>query len=108
MTLTDCPVCGGTLELFRVPPPHWGRYWCEECEKFRGYAPLPPEEYGALVMPFGRHEGETLSEIASCPGGVGYLGWAALNLNGAQIREVILGYLEQLWSEPQETASCPR
>ncbi len=103
MILTECPICGGVLEITRVgPPPYPERYWCDECEEFRGYLPLAPEKYGAYVMPFGRYQDFSLVDIASQPGGIGYLGWASLNLRGRQLREIILGYLDQIWKQQEE------
>jgi hypothetical protein len=102
--LSECPICGEALKV--IPTTRLNlleRYWCAKCETWRGWAEMPPEQYGSYVMPFGQFEGETLSEIASFEGGIGYLGWASLNLKGTRIREVLLGYLEQLWSH-QEVA----
>jgi hypothetical protein len=106
MFLSECPVCGEALRVIPTTRLNlWERYWCDKCETWRGWAEMPPEQYGRYTRPFGRHEGESLAEIAGRPGGVGYLGWAALNLRGIRLRQVLLGYLEQLWDQSQKTTS---
>ena len=94
----DCPVCAleCTIERIAPPSPHWGRFRCPSCGKHRGWAATPPSEYHAFKMPFGRHKGRTLAEIAKAPSGVGYLQWCAASLTNDRLRQVIGTYLEQL------------
>jgi uncharacterized protein (DUF3820 family) len=75
-----CRHCG-SLALFTVrcesPSPHYARTGCRACGRFLRWEPAPmtPERAAGFVMPFGKHQGKTLGELAETPSGRSYLEW---------------------------------
>jgi len=90
---TTCHRCNAPLKVIRpAPRPHYGKLFCDACQRCRGWVPTPPEDLGGWTMPFGKYKNRTLAEIAATDRG--YLEWAADNLNKDRIREAIRLYLE--------------
>ena len=76
-TSRTCSRCGGPLSVIRpAPRPHWAELRCKPCGKFHGWLRTPDGELGRnYTMPFGKHRGKTLDEIAATD--LGYLKWIA-------------------------------
>jgi hypothetical protein len=83
--LKQCPRCGSTrLHLVKSGGPHFGRLDCLDCG-LRGSsvaAPWTIERARAFTMPYGRHEGRTLGELAQTGEGRSYLEWVAATIKG--------------------------
>lgn len=92
------------------PAPRPYDYWSEMTDEDRAYARTPPTKrfprcvpgtwrYDAwdpaeLVMPFGKHSGKTLGEIAATPKGRSYLRWVVTNKAGDDdLRAAVLAVL---------------
>jgi uncharacterized protein (DUF3820 family) len=81
----ECAGCGSTrLRLVKCDPPHFARRDCMDCGRCGSpiKAPWSLERARAFVMPFGRHKGRTVGELADTTDGWDYLRWASKNLQG--------------------------
>ena len=89
-----CSYCGGPLSVIRpAPQPHYGKLQCDTCGRHHGWAQTPDCELGQrYVMPFGKHRGKTLDEVATTD--KGYLHWiASVSDFDEHIRKTIRRYL---------------
>jgi predicted RNA-binding Zn-ribbon protein involved in translation (DUF1610 family) len=80
-----CPRCGkNTLRLVRTEGPHFGRYDCLACGRIGPWlkSPWTVERARSFVLPFGKHKGATVGDLAENREGRSYLAWAAENLEG--------------------------
>jgi len=84
-TKQACRFCGSTrLHLVKCDPPHDSRLDCLDCGR-RG-SPLPSpwnlERARSFKLPFGKHAGLKVGELADSEDGRSYLTWAAQNIEG--------------------------
>jgi uncharacterized protein (DUF3820 family) len=93
MSTITCPHCGGALELTaarRQPghhdPPRERKPWEKPPQ------PWSLERARAFTMPFGKHEGKTMAEIAQADRG--YVRWAAEKCSNRNVQKAAMLILE--------------
>lgn len=62
----------------------------------KGASPEQFRKASRFVMPFGKHKGKTLDEIAETDNGLKYLDW----LNGITLRDPVKSYVQIYLSDP--------
>lgn len=95
---TACKYCGGSL---REGAEHnHGRHWkalkCTRCFKHNAWLPNPryDENPGDFDMPFGKHRGKLLRDIATLPDGLSYLDWMARRIKPGSVQRRIAAFLK--------------
>jgi hypothetical protein len=80
-----CPHCQST-ELFEVASvaPHHARLGCSACKRHIRFLPAPwtRERAESFTMPFGKHRGQRLGNLAKTAVGRSYLAWLSENVDG--------------------------
>jgi hypothetical protein len=79
-----CPKChGADLATVKVPTKAGERIKvvCADCGRFVRHAPSPwtPARAHAFCLPYGRHKGRTIGELARTLSGRGYIRWLGEN-----------------------------
>jgi uncharacterized protein (DUF3820 family) len=78
-----CPKCGSSDVATKRLPNGQDRARCLECRRvWLTKAPWSYERAKNFCMPYGKHEGRRLSDLAETDGGLGYLRWLAANVKG--------------------------
>jgi hypothetical protein len=92
----SCPHCG-SRNLSRVEchgGPHHARLACGSCHRHLRFLPAPWSLQRArrFVMPYGRHRGSPIGDLADSATGRGYLRWLVENTdgNGATAARIVL------------------
>jgi len=94
-----CPYCASP-RIFTVRcefGPHYARTGCSDCQRHIKFnaAPWTLERARDFRLPFGRHTGRTVGELAGTKEGRSYLAWAAENVEGnaGTAAAIVLGRL---------------
>jgi hypothetical protein len=96
-----CPHCGAAnLEVQTCTAgPHHARLGCSDCCRHIRFLPAPwtIERARAFVLPYGKHRGRSVGELAEGAAGRGYLQWLAANTDGnaATAAGVVLGLIPE-------------
>lgn len=85
-----CPDCWNTEMTEQQVGKHIGIY-CSECGKWIKWKPQN-KDWRSFVMPFGKHAGKKLADIAGCD--YDYLKWGSVNLSGNIQRKFAAAVLE--------------
>jgi uncharacterized protein (DUF3820 family) len=83
-TQETCQGCGSTmLHLVRCDGPHLGRYDCLKCGRIGPWikSHWTAERARSFVLPFGKHKGRSVGDLAASPVGRDYLRWVAENVS---------------------------
>jgi uncharacterized protein (DUF3820 family) len=77
---TVCPRCGSSETIFArcTEGPHYGKIRCLDCG-YKAFVKTPwtLARASRFTMPYGKHRGRTLAELADDPAGRDYLRWLA-------------------------------
>jgi hypothetical protein len=107
--LNQCPHCGGTqVEITRCSSdsPHYARVSCFDCRRvWWGKTPWDATRAWNFTLPFGKHRGSTVGDLAESPSGRGYLKWLAENTEGNAAKAA--GIVLQLVSSPTPQTPKP-
>ncbi len=96
-TPETCPRCGSD-DLLEVrcddTGPHYARIACRKCQRHIRFIPAPWSfaRAEAFTMPFGKHRGKTLADLAKSEQGRDYLRWLAASDygNAQKAAEIVL------------------
>jgi hypothetical protein len=96
-----CAHCGGSnvIEVECTTGPHHARLVCGDCRRHIRFLPAPwtIERARRFVLPYGKHRGRSIGELAEGVAGRGYLQWLAANAGGnaATAAGVVLGLIPE-------------
>jgi uncharacterized protein (DUF3820 family) len=93
-----CPHCGGSdlREVRCTSGPHHARLVCRDCGRHVRFLPAPwtLERARTFVLPYGKHRGHSIGDLAGSVTGRGYLQWLATRHgNAATAAGVVLGLI---------------
>jgi hypothetical protein len=81
-----CPRCGSSnlSEIALTAGPHYSSTRCDDCGRHLKFNPRPwtLERALAFELPYGKHRGSKVGELAKSGIGKSYLAWMATNLSG--------------------------